>query len=168
MKYRPSKTAIIMSSVVFSTSLLNSCCDVKNCNSESEKKGSEEGNILCKDALNTFYLWLYGIRLMVKNHSDSKKGTLMPQGVFYMHNFTDMIAHTTAFVTPVMKHCLEWEMTQWIHHEEPIRWLIALWADTLPQSFILLLNVQSTTNWNLCRKHFIHLKAIYFIHLTVK
>ena len=30
------------------------------------------------NALNTFYLWLYGIRHMVKDHSDSEKGNLLP------------------------------------------------------------------------------------------
>ena len=29
------------------------------------------------------------------------------QGFFYMHHPTDRIAHTTAFVTPVMEHWLE-------------------------------------------------------------
>ena len=29
-------------------------------------KGRKEGNVLFNDALNTFYLWLYGIRHMVK------------------------------------------------------------------------------------------------------
>ena len=33
----------------------------------------KEGNILFNDALNTFYLWLYGVRLMVKDHSDSER-----------------------------------------------------------------------------------------------
>ena len=32
----------------------------------------KEGNVLFNDALNTFYLRLYGIRHMVKDHSDSK------------------------------------------------------------------------------------------------
>ena len=31
----------------------------------------KEGNVLFYDALNTFYLWLYGIGHMVKHHSDS-------------------------------------------------------------------------------------------------
>ena len=35
--------------------------------------GRKEGNILFNDALNTFYLRLYGIRHMVKDHSDSEK-----------------------------------------------------------------------------------------------
>ena len=32
-----------------------------------------------------------------------------------MHNPTDRIAHTTAFVTPVMEHWLEREIAQWVH-----------------------------------------------------
>ena len=32
-----------------------------------------ERNVLFNDALNTFYLRLYGIRHMVKDHSDSEK-----------------------------------------------------------------------------------------------
>ena len=52
------------------------------------------GNVLFNDALNTFYLRLYGIRHMVKDHSDSKKGNPLPP-------------HTTAFVTAVVEHWLE-------------------------------------------------------------
>ena len=33
----------------------------------------KEGNVLFNDALNTFYLRLYGVRHMVKDHSDSEK-----------------------------------------------------------------------------------------------
>ena len=40
--------------------------------------GRREGNVLFNDALNTFYLQLYGIGLMVKDHSDSEKGNLLP------------------------------------------------------------------------------------------
>ena len=35
----------------------------------------KEKNVLFNDALNTFYLRLYGFRHMVKDHSDSEKGT---------------------------------------------------------------------------------------------
>ena len=38
----------------------------------------KEGNVLFNDALNTFYLWLYGVRHMVKDHSDSEKGNPLP------------------------------------------------------------------------------------------
>ena len=36
-------------------------------------KNLKEGNVLFNDALNTFYLRLYGIRHMVKDHSDSER-----------------------------------------------------------------------------------------------
>ena len=37
-----------------------------------------EINVLFNDALNTFYLRLYGVRHMVKDHSDSEKGNQLP------------------------------------------------------------------------------------------
>ena len=37
-----------------------------------------EINVLFNDALNTFYLRLYGVRHMVKDHSDSAKGNPLP------------------------------------------------------------------------------------------
>ena len=40
--------------------------------------GRKEGNVLFIDALNTFYLRLYGVRHMVKDHSDSEKGNPLP------------------------------------------------------------------------------------------
>ena len=63
-----------------------------------------------------------GVGHMVKDHSDSEKGNpLPPHGLlfpinskvfFYMHHPTDRIAHTTAFVTPVVEHWLEREIAQ--------------------------------------------------------
>ena len=38
----------------------------------------KERNVLFNDALNTFYLQLYGVRYMVKDHSDSEKGNPLP------------------------------------------------------------------------------------------
>ena len=38
----------------------------------------KEGNVLFNNALNTFYLRLYGVRHMVKDHSDSEKGNPLP------------------------------------------------------------------------------------------
>ena len=43
-------------------------------------EGRNEGNVLFNDALNTFYLRLYDVRHMVKDHFDKQ------QGVFYMHH----------------------------------------------------------------------------------
>ena len=41
-------------------------------------KRKREREILFNDALNTFYLRLYGVRHMVKDHSDSEKGNPLP------------------------------------------------------------------------------------------
>ena len=38
----------------------------------------KEGNVLFSDELNTFYLRLYGVRHMVKDHSDSEMGNPLP------------------------------------------------------------------------------------------
>ena len=42
------------------------------------KEGSKEGNVLFNDALNTFYLRLYGVRHMVNDDSDGEKGNPLP------------------------------------------------------------------------------------------
>ena len=62
---------------------------------------------------------------MVKDYSDSERENPLPphgllflinsKGSFYMHHPTDRIAHTTAFVTPVVEHWLEREIAQWVH-----------------------------------------------------
>ena len=44
----------------------------------------QEGNVLFNDALNTFYLRLYGDGHMVKDHSDSERGNpLPPHGLLF-------------------------------------------------------------------------------------
>ena len=48
-----------------------------------------------------------------------------------MHHPTDRITHTTAFVTPVLEHCQEREIAEWIHHEGSIRRPITPLAITL-------------------------------------
>ena len=40
--------------------------------------GTGTGNVLFNDALNTFYLRLYGVIHMVKDHSDSERGNPLP------------------------------------------------------------------------------------------
>ena len=84
-----------------------------------------EGNVLFNNALYTFYLRLYGIKNMVKDHSDSERANPLPstratlfdkqKGFFYMYHPTDWIIHTTTFVTPVVEHWLEREIAQWVH-----------------------------------------------------
>ena len=72
--------------------------------------------VLFNDALNTFYLRLNGVGHMVKDHSDSERGNpLPPRGLLFpisskgsfIYTIPDRIAHTTAFVTPVVEHWLE-------------------------------------------------------------
>ena len=60
---------------------------------------------------------------MVKDQSDSEKGDPLPshrllfpinsKGSFIC-TIPDRIAHTTAFVTPVVEHWLEREIAQWV------------------------------------------------------
>ena len=86
----------------------------------------KEGHFLFNDALNTFYLRLYGVRHMIKEHTDSERGNpLPPQCFYYMQHTNGKITHTTAFVTPVVEHWLEREIAQWVHHEGSIRRSIA-------------------------------------------
>ena len=59
-----------------SSECLDSCSELK--------EGRKEGNVLFKDALNTFYLRLYGVGHMVKYHSDSEIGNpLPPHGLLF-------------------------------------------------------------------------------------
>ena len=44
----------------------------------TERERERERNVIFNDALNTFYLRLYGVRHMVKDHSDSEKGNPLP------------------------------------------------------------------------------------------
>ena len=47
----------------------------------------EEGNVLFNDALDTFYLRLYGVRHVVQDHSDSERGNpLPPHGLLFPIN----------------------------------------------------------------------------------
>ena len=64
-----------------------------------------EGNVLLNDALDTFYLWLYGVGNMVKDHRER-------------------IVHTTNFLAPVVKHWLDREIAQLV--QRSMRRLIAL------------------------------------------
>ena len=53
-------------------------CDVNMVLVTSLRK---QGNVLFNDALNTFYLRLYGVKHMVNGHSDSERGNpLSPHG----------------------------------------------------------------------------------------
>ena len=49
-------------------------CMSRCVSSSALQNGRKEGNVLINDALNTFYLRLYGVRNMIKDQSDSEKG----------------------------------------------------------------------------------------------
>ena len=83
------------SSSAFSTDAFTSVCNkaeklnlnffiyggVARCSTETsilQQYQGRERNVLFNDALNTFYLRLYGVRHMVKHHSDSEKGNPLP------------------------------------------------------------------------------------------
>ena len=69
-----------LSKVVFLTvhSEYGSICFKTDLICRFERIRERERNVLFNDALNTFYLRLYGIRHMVKDHSDSEKGNPLP------------------------------------------------------------------------------------------
>ena len=111
----------------------------------TEKKGWKAGNVLFNNAFNTFYLWLYGVELMVMNHSDSEREpsaatswvTLfnLQQGIFYMH-------HTTKNPSTYYCFCytccgvLEQEIVQWVHHQGLVPHPTVPGADTLSWSYV--------------------------------
>ena len=55
-----------------------------------------------------------------------------------MHQPRDKVAHTTAFVIPVVKHWLEREIAQWVHNERSIQQPIQPLAEDM---FVLFLFV---------------------------
>ena len=81
---------------------------------EGRKEGRKEGNVLFIDALNTFYLRLYGVRHMANDHSDSERGNpLLPHRLLFpissrvLLYAQDRIIHTY--------HWLEQEIAQWVN-----------------------------------------------------
>ena len=55
-------------------------------------RGRKKGNVLFNDTLNTFYLRLYGVRHMVKDHSNSERGNpLPPHGLLFSINSKDLL-----------------------------------------------------------------------------
>ena len=75
----------------------------------------KEGNVLFHDTLITFYLRLYGIRHMVKYHSDSERGNLLlPHGLLFPINsnssFICTIPQTGLHIPRRLLH------QSWVHH----------------------------------------------------
>ena len=102
------------------------------------KCARKEGNVLFNNTLNKFSLLFYGVGNMVKDHSDSERWNPLTHELLFLISskgsfictIPQRIAHTMAFVTPVI-HWLDREITQWIHHEGSIERPITQWANTL-------------------------------------
>ena len=108
------------------------------CDSMERRK---EGNVLFNDALNTFYLQLYGI-----GYTDSERGNpLLPHGLLFpisskgsfYASFHRQDSTYHGLVIPSVGHWLEREIAQWVHHEglicRPITPCIMLlpWNDSM-------------------------------------
>ena len=57
-----------------------------------------------------------------------------------MHHPTDRIAHTTAFVTPVVEHLLERQIAQWVHCLVTLIQHLGPWTSTEMQMKRYVLN----------------------------
>ena len=101
--------------------------------------------------------FIYGY--MASDNSDSERGnSLPPHGLLFpirskesfICTIPHMIAHTTAFVTPVVGHWLEREIAQWVHHEGSSRRPIALLANALTRLFSVTQRLSHRTyGWTL-------------------
>ena len=61
------------------------------------KDESKEGNVLFNNALKRFYLWLYGVGHMVKDHSDSERGNPLPP----LHGLCFPISSNGSFICTI-------------------------------------------------------------------
>ena len=84
----------------------------------------EGRTFLFNDALNTFYLRLYGVRHMVKDHSESERGNaLPPHGLLFPINSKGSFIctipqtglHIPRHLLHVVEHWLERVIAQWVH-----------------------------------------------------
>ena len=68
------------------------------------KEGRKEGSVLFNNALNTLYLWLYGVEHMIKDHSNSERGNpVLAYGLLFPINSKGSFICTI----PVMVHWLD-------------------------------------------------------------
>ena len=51
-------------------------------------------NVLFNNALNTFYVWLYSFRLVIKDYSNYKRGNLLPP----LHGLLFLISSKESFI----------------------------------------------------------------------
>ena len=58
----------------------------------------KEGSVLFNNILNTFYIQLYDIRHIVKDHSDSESGNLLPP-----HGLLILISSNCSFICTTLQ-----------------------------------------------------------------
>ena len=107
-----------------------------------------ERNVLFNDALNTFYLRLYGVRHMVKNHSDSEKDNPLPPHSYSYRLTARVILHAPSHIQDNTYHGLCYtsrgalagtrNSSMGPPNEGSIRLPIAPWANALPLSYVPL------------------------------
>ena len=101
----------------------------------------KEGNILFNDALNTFYLRLYGIGHLVKDHSDSERGNpLPPHGLLFpvssISHRQDSTYHSLCYTSRgALASAKKWELYLYLY-------VILLWY----RHYITWISVM--TNWS--------------------
>ena len=101
-----------------------------------------ERNVLFNDALITFYLRLYGVRHMVKDHSDSEKGNpLPPHRLLLSINRQDNTYHGLCYTSRGALAGMR-NSSMGPPHEGSIRWPTAWWANALPLSYVPLLQTE--------------------------
>ena len=104
-------------------------------------QGRKEWNVLFNDALNTFYLRLYGVRHMVKDHSDSEKETRCRHIGYSLRLTTRVLLYAPAHRQDSTYHSLCYtshgalagtrNSTMGSRHEGSIRRPITPWANAL-------------------------------------
>ena len=105
-----------------------------------------ERNVLFNDALNIFYLRLYGVGHMVKDHSDSERGNLLPShGLLFpisrrvlLYAYSHRQDNTYHILCYTSRGALVGTRNSSLGppHEGLIRRPIAPWANALPLSYV--------------------------------
>ena len=68
--------------------------------------------------LTHFYLRLYGVGQMVRDYEKERRNVMSPLPINSKGSFictTYKTVHSTIVVIPVVEHCLEREIPQWVH-----------------------------------------------------
>ena len=110
-----------------------------------------EGNVLFNNALNTFYLRLYGVRYMVKDHSDSERGNPLPphrllaaRVIWYASSHRQDNTYLSLCYTSCGALAGTRNSSMGLPHEGSIRRPIAPWANALTTELHLAPNIEKT------------------------